>query len=209
MKLILLGAPGSGKGTQADLICQRYGIPAVSTGNIIREAMASGSPMGTEAKKFVDGGNLVPDDVVIGIIKERLAQPDCAKGFILDGFPRTVPQAEALDTMGIVIDKVVGLELDDKIIEERLTGRRVCECGATYHTVFNPPANSGVCDKCSKDLVVRKDDQPDTVRARLQVYHDQTEPLKAYYKAQNKLRLVQSQEKLEDTTQLVRNALES
>ncbi len=210
MKLILLGAPGSGKGTQADIICQQLSIPAISTGNIIREAMASGSPMGLEAKAYVDDGKLVPDAVVIGIIQERLAQPDCQNGFILDGFPRTVPQAEALDAMGIVIDKVIGIELADVEIERRLTGRRVCNsCGASYHVLHNPPTVEGVCDKCGADLVTRKDDQPETVRERLHVYHMQTEPLKAYYTRQGKLRIVYSQEKLEDTTRLTQAALES
>lgn len=188
MMLILLGAPGAGKGTQAELICQRLHIPAISTGNILREALKSGTELGRKAKTFMDAGNLVPDDVVIDMLKERIAQPDCKDGFILDGFPRTIPQAEALDTMGVVIDRVIDIEVPDEKIVTRMSGRRVCEkCGASYHLVYNPPKVEGVCDKCAGALVQRKDDNAETVRDRLTVYHNQTEPLKSYYAAQGKL----------------------
>ena len=181
MNLILLGAPGAGKGTQAEKICGKYGIPAVSTGNIIREALKNGTDMGLKAKSYIDAGKLVPDDVVIGIIKDRLSEYDCKNGFILDGFPRTIPQAEARDNMGIVIDKVVDIEVPDDKIAARLSGRRVClKCGATYHLEFKKPAKEGVCDVCGDELVQRKDDKPETVIDRLNVYHEQTEPLKDY-----------------------------
>ena len=182
MKLILLGAPGAGKGTQAEIICQHLNIPAISTGNIIREALNSGTEMGLKAKSYMDSGKLVPDEVVINIIKERLAQDDCKNGFILDGFPRTIAQAEALDRMGIEIDRVIDIEVPDEKITERLSGRRVCgECGASYHLLYKKPQVEGVCDKCRGALVQRKDDQPQTILERLAVYHDQTEPLKGYY----------------------------
>lgn len=188
MMLILLGAPGAGKGTQAELICQRLHIPAISTGNILREALKSGTELGQKTKTFMDAGNLVPDDVVIDMLKERIAQPDCKDGFILDGFPRTIPQAEALDAMGVVIDRVIDIEVPDEKIVTRMSGRRVCEkCGASYHLVYNPPKVEGVCDKCAGALVQRKDDNAETVRDRLTVYHNQTEPLKSYYAAQGKL----------------------
>ena len=188
MMLILLGAPGAGKGTQAELICQRLHIPAISTGNILREALKSGTELGQKAKTFMDAGNLVPDDVVIDMLKERIAQPDCKDGFILDGFPRTIPQAEALDAMGVVIDRVIDIEVPDEKIVTRMSGRRVCEkCDASYHLVYNPPKVEGVCDKCAGALVQRKDDNAETVRDRLTVYHNQTEPLKSYYAAQGKL----------------------
>ena len=188
MMLILLGAPGAGKGTQAELICQRLHIPAISTGNILREALKSGTELGQKAKTFMDAGNLVPDDVVIDMLKERIAQPDCKDGFILDGFPRTIPQAEALDAMGVVIDRVIDIEVPDEKIVTRMSGRRVCEkCGASYHLVYNPPKVEGVCDKCAGALVQRKDDNAETVRDRLTVYHNQTEPLKSYYAAQGTL----------------------
>ena len=175
MKIILLGAPGAGKGTQAEKICEKFNIPAISTGNIIREALRSGTEMGLKAKSYMDEGKLVPDEVVIGIIKERLAKEDCAGGFILDGFPRTIPQAEALDKMGIVIDKVVDIEVADDKIAARMSGRRVCEkCGASYHLEFKKPSVDGVCDACSGTLVQRKDDHPDTVLSRLEIYHKES-----------------------------------
>ena len=209
MKIILLGAPGAGKGTQAEKICEKFNIPAISTGNIIREALRSGTEMGLKAKSFMDEGKLVPDEVVIGIIKERLAKEDCAGGFILDGFPRTIPQAEALDKMGIVIDKVVDIEVADDKIAARMSGRRVCEkCGASYHLEFKKPSVDGVCDACSGTLVQRKDDHPDTVLSRLEIYHKETEPLKSYYEAQNKLVIVEGQDEVADTTRLVFEALE-
>ena len=210
MKLILLGAPGAGKGTQAEIICEKLSIPTISTGNIIREAMKNGTEMGKKAKAFVEAGNLVPDEVVIGIIKERLAQDDCAKGFILDGFPRTIPQAEALDTMGIEIDKVISIEVADEKIAQRMSGRRVCEkCGASYHTEYKKPAKEGLCNLCGGNLIRRKDDEPETVLDRLHVYHEQTEPLKDYYAKSGKLRLVEGQEEVADTTKLTFAALES
>lgn len=209
MNLILLGAPGAGKGTQAEKICEKYNIPAVSTGNIIREALKNGTDMGLKAKSYIDAGALVPDDVVIGIIKERLANEDCKNGFILDGFPRTIPQAEALDNMGIVIDKVIDIEVEDDKIAQRLSGRRVClNCGATYHLEYKKPAKDGICDACQSELVQRKDDKPETVLDRLNVYHEQTEPLKGYYEKSKKLVIVYGQEKVEDTTNLVFKALE-
>lgn len=208
MKLILLGAPGAGKGTQAELICDKLSIPAVSTGNMIREAMKNGTEMGQKAKSFVEAGNLVPDEVVIGIIKERLAQADCQNGFILDGFPRTIPQAEALDKMGVEIDTVLSIEVADEAIVKRMSGRRVCEkCGASYHTEYKKPAKEGVCNACGGNLICRKDDAPETVLDRLTVYHEQTEPLKDYYQKSGKLKTVQGQEELADTTRLVFEAL--
>ena len=208
MKIIFLGAPGAGKGTQADIIAKKYGIPTVSTGVIIREALANGTDMGLKAKKFIEAGQLVPDDVVIGIIKERLAKSDCQNGFILDGFPRTVPQAQALDEMGITLDAVVSIEVSDETIVERMRGRRVCaKCGASYHTVYNPSSDGKTCDKCNTELTVRKDDAPEVVKSRLEVYHTQTEPLKDYYGKTGKLRLVEGQERVEDTTALVVAAL--
>ncbi len=210
MKLILLGAPGAGKGTQAEVLCQALSIPAISTGNTLREALKSGTEMGLRAKSYMDAGQLVPDDVVIGIIKERLQQDDCQNGFILDGFPRTIPQAEALDAMGVQIDRVIDIEVPDDKIVARMSGRRVCEkCGASYHTEYLKPAVDGVCDKCAGALVQRKDDHPDTVKARLAVYHEQTEPLKAYYEKQGKLRIVEGQEDVADTKRLTLAAVEA
>lgn len=209
MNLILLGAPGAGKGTQAEKICEKYNIPAVSTGNIIREALKNGTDMGLKAKSYIDAGALVPDEVVIGIIKERLQEDDCQNGFILDGFPRTIPQAEALDSMGIVIDKVVDIEVPDEKIAARLGGRRVClKCGATYHLEYKKPKKEGICDVCGDELVQRKDDKPETVIDRLNVYHEQTEPLKDYYAKTGKLVIVEGQEEVADTTALVFKALE-
>ena len=209
MKLILLGAPGAGKGTQAEVICKALNIPAISTGNIIREALRLGTEMGLKAKSFMDAGQLVPDDVVIGIIKERLAKDDCANGFILDGFPRTIPQAEALDAMGIIIDKVIDIEVPDEKIAARMSGRRVCkDCGASYHLEYKSPESEGVCDACSGELVQRKDDAPETVLDRLAVYHEQTEPLKEFYSKKGILRIVEGQEEIADTSALTLKALE-
>ena len=209
MKLILLGAPGAGKGTQAEVICKALNIPAISTGNIIREALRLGTEMGLKAKSFMDAGQLVPDDVVIGIIKERLAKDDCANGFILDGFPRTIPHAEALDAMGIIIDKVIDIEVPDEKIAARMSGRRVCkDCGASYHLEYKSPESEGVCDACSGELVQRKDDAPETVLDRLAVYHEQTEPLKEFYSKKGILRIVEGQEEIADTSALTLKALE-
>lgn len=210
MKLILLGAPGAGKGTQAEIISQKYNIPTISTGNIIRAALKNGTEMGLKAKSYIDAGNLVPDDVVIGIIKERLGEDDCRNGYILDGFPRTIPQAEALDSLGFDIDCALSIEVPDEEIVKRMSGRRVCEkCGASYHTEFKKPAKEGVCNACGGNLVIRKDDEPETVLNRLGVYHDQTEPLKDYYKNCGKLKTVEGQEEVADTTKLVLAALEN
>ena len=209
MKLILLGAPGAGKGTQAEIISEKYNIPTISTGNIIRAALKNGTEMGLKAKSYIDAGNLVPDDVVIGIIKERLGQADCENGYILDGFPRTIPQAKALDELGFAIDAALSIEVADEEIVKRMSGRRVCEkCGASYHTEYKKPAKDGVCNLCGGDLVIRKDDEPETVKNRLNVYHSETEPLKDYYKACGKLLCVEGQDKVEDTTRLVLSALE-
>ena len=210
MKIILLGAPGAGKGTQAEVICNRYNIPAISTGNLIREALKTGTEMGLKAKSYMASGALVPDEVVIGIIKERIVKDDCKDGFILDGFPRTIPQAEALDKMGIVIDKVIDIEVPDEKIINRMSGRRVCEkCGASYHLEYKKPKVEGICDACSGTLIQRKDDHPDTVKSRLDVYHSETEPLKDYYEKQGKLTVVEGQEEIEDTTRLLIEALEA
>ena len=207
MKIIFLGAPGAGKGTQAEIVSERLGIPTISTGAIIREAIKTGTKMGVEARKYTETGALVPDDVVIGIIKEGLSKPDCQNGFILDGFPRTVPQAEALDAMGIALDAVLSIEVSDDKIVERMSGRRTCECGATYHTKYNPSQDGTHCDKCGKDLSVRRDDAPEVVKSRLVTYHSTTEPLKDFYAAKGILKCVEGQERVEDTTALTLSAL--
>jgi adenylate kinase len=210
MKLILLGAPGAGKGTQAQVICERFSIPAISTGNCLREAVAAGTEMGRAAKGYMDRGELVPDEVVIGIIRERLQGEDCKNGFILDGFPRTVPQAQALEEMGVEIDRVLEIFVPDETIVGRMSGRRVCPaCGASYHTEFKPSKKQGVCDLCGKQLVIRKDDQPETVQERLRVYHSQTEPLKGFYEQRGLLVVVEGQTEVADTTRLVLKALEA
>lgn len=209
MKIIFLGAPGAGKGTQAEIVAEKLAIPTISTGNIIREALRTGTPMGLKAKSFIEAGQLVPDEVVIGIIRDRLAADDCANGFILDGFPRTIPQAEALDEMGIAIDKVIDIEVADERIVARMSGRRVCpKCGATYHTEYKKPAVEGVCNNCSEALIIRKDDEPETVLERLKIYHAETEPLKDYYAKKGILRMVEGQEEVADTTALTLKAVE-
>ncbi|MBQ4065420.1 MAG: adenylate kinase [Clostridia bacterium] len=203
MKIIFLGAPGAGKGTQAEKVSERYHIPAISTGAIIREAIKTGTEMGLAAKAYTEKGALVPDEVVIGIIKERLAKEDCTEGFILDGFPRTVPQAEALDTMGVAIDMVISIEVPDETIVTRMSGRRVCaNCGASYHTEFKPSKDGKNCDSCGTELTIRRDDAPEVVKSRLDIYHEQTEPLKAYYEKTGKLKLVVGQVEVADTTRL-------
>lgn len=208
MRIILLGAPGAGKGTQAEIISETYKIPTVSTGNIIRAALENGTEMGLKAKAYTEKGELVPDEVVIGIIKERLAENDCKNGFILDGFPRTIPQAEALENMNIAIDAALSIEVEDSKIVKRMSGRRVCEkCGASYHTEYKKPAQEGVCNSCGGKLIIRKDDEPETVLNRLKVFHEQTEPLKDFYKAKGKLLLVEGQEDVKDTTALVLKTL--
>ena len=207
INLILLGAPGAGKGTQAEIISDKFEIPSISTGAMIREAIAAGSELGLRVKSYIDNGELVPDAVVIDIIKERLAKPDCANGFILDGFPRTVPQAAALDEMGVEITDVISIEVADESIMERMGGRRVCKkCGATYHTKYKPSPNGEKC-ACGADLIIRSDDDPEVVKSRLVVYHEQTEPLKDFYQEKGLLKLVYGQEKLEDTTALTMEAL--
>ena len=210
MKIILLGAPGAGKGTQAEVISQKLNIPSLSTGNMLREAQKKGTPLGQQAKSYMESGQLVPDELVIGIIKERMAQPDCAGGFILDGFPRTVAQAEALDQMGVAIDRVIEIDVPDEAIVTRMSGRRVCEgCGASYHLTHNPPAAEGVCDKCDGKLVTRKDDDPKTVQQRLETYHRQTQPLVDYYQKAGKLRTIDGNQPLEEASAAILRALEA
>ena len=209
MKLIFLGAPGAGKGTQAEIIAGKLNIPTISTGNIIREALANGTEMGLKAKAFIEAGKLVPDDVVTGIIKERLAEDDCNGGFILDGFPRTIPQAEALDNMGIIIDKVVDIDVPDENIVNRMSGRRVCKaCGSSYHIENKKPKVEGVCDSCGGELQIRKDDAPETVLDRLNVYHEQTEPLKDFYAKCGKLRSVEGTAPITEITAAILKVLE-
>ena len=208
MNLILLGAPGAGKGTQAELLTKKLSIPAISTGNMLREAMANGSELGKQLKQIMDSGCLVPDDVILSIVAERVAKPDCKNGFILDGVPRTLSQAEALDATGVRIDHVVSIEIDDSVIEGRMTGRRVCgKCGASYHIVANPPKTEGICDECGAELVIRKDDAPETVRHRLEVYHNSTEVLKTYYAECKKLRVVNGDQPIEDAFRDVLKAI--
>ncbi len=209
MNIIFLGAPGAGKGTQAEIVSKKLAVPTVSTGNIIRAALKNETEMGLKAKEYIEAGKLVPDEVVIGIIKDRLAQDDCANGFILDGFPRTIPQAQALDEMGIVIDKVIDIEVPDECIAARMSGRRVCKaCGSSYHIEYKKPAVDGICNECGGELVCRKDDAPETVLERLRVYHEETEPLKEYYAGKGKLAVVEGQEEVSDTTALTLKALE-
>ena len=199
MNLILLGAPGAGKGTQAELLMQHLNIPSISTGNMLREAMANGSELGKQVKQCMEEGKLGSDELVLGLVAERVAQSDCKNGFILDGVPRTLSQAEALDAKGVRIDHVISIEIDDAVIEGRMTGRRVCtKCGATYHITVNPPKTSGICDHCGSEVVIRKDDAAETVRKRLQVYHESTEILKSYYASCGKLRLVEGNQPIED-----------
>jgi adenylate kinase len=210
MNLILLGAPGAGKGTQAEVIERECGLPQISTGNILKAAVKNATPIGLKAKSFMDSGALVPDDVVIGILKDRIGEDDCKNGFILDGFPRTVPQADALDAMGVTIDKVISIEVPDEKITKRLSGRRACpDCGATYHVEYNPPKVEGICDKCGGKLVVRDDDKPETVIERLKTYKEKTAPLIDYYKAKGKLITVVGQEEVSDTSKLVLDAVKN
>ena len=208
MKMILLGAPGAGKGTQAERLCKVLDIPTISTGNILRAAVKNGTPTGLKAKAFMDAGKLVPDEVIIGIITERLAEDDCKNGYILDGVPRTIPQAEAMEKAGINFDAVVSIEVADQVIMERMSGRRVCEsCGASYHLVAVPPKVAGVCDSCGGKLVQRKDDAPETVKDRLEVYHKETEPLKDFYAQRGLLKSVENQPSVEATTAAILKAL--
>ena len=207
MNLILMGAPGAGKGTQSAKISEKYQIPAIATGDILRGAIKAGTELGKAAKSYIDAGQLVPDSVVIGIIKEYLASDACKNGFILDGFPRSIPQAEALDAMGVQIDVVLSIEVEDEKIIERMSGRRVCSCGASYHVAYNPPKTEGVCDKCGAALYIRADDAAETVKNRLETFHAQTAPLKDYYSKKGTLVTVQGQEEVADTTALVFQAL--
>ena len=208
MKIVFLGAPGAGKGTKAEIVAERLGIPTISTGAIIRAAIKSGTELGLKAKESIEAGALAPDEVVIGIIKQRLAESDCSKGFILDGFPRTVPQAEALDKMGITLDKVLSLEVADEVIIDRMSGRRVCpSCGKTYHVTSNPSAKGESCEACGAKLTVRADDAPEVVRSRLDVYHSTTEPLKDFYQAKGILAIAFGAESIEDTTERTFKAL--
>ena len=208
MNLILLGAPGAGKGTQADLLVKKLSIPAISTGNMLREAVKLGTPLGEEVRHIMDSGMLVPDATVLDLVSRRIAREDCENGFILDGVPRTLSQAEALDAIGIRIDYVVSIEIDDSVIESRMTGRRVCpNCGGSYHVVNNRPKTEGICDNCGAELVIRKDDAPDTVRDRLRVYHSRTELLKDYYAKQGKLRIVNGDQSMTDTNRDILEAI--
>ena len=208
MKLILLGAPGAGKGTQADILCKELNIPTISTGNILRAAIKNGTPVGMQAEAYMKAGKLVPDEVIIDIIHDRVAEADCAEGYILDGVPRTIAQAEALEKAGIVFDDVISIEISDETIMERMTGRRVCEhCGTSYHLVAVPPTQEGICDKCGGKLVQRKDDAPETVKARLEVYHKETEPLKVFYAQRGLLKTVENQPSVAETSQAILRVL--
>ena len=208
MKLILLGAPGAGKGTQAEILCKKLGIPSISTGNILRAAIKDGTPTGIQAKSYIDAGKLVPDEVIIGIVNERLSQDDCAKGYILDGVPRTIAQAEALEKAGIQFDAVVSIEISEDEILRRMSGRRVCEaCGSSYNVEAVPPRVEGVCDNCGGKLIQRKDDTPETVRERLKVYHTETEPLVDFYGDRGLLKRVAVSGSKEATTEAILAAL--
>ena len=208
MKLILLGAPGAGKGTQAKFLCEHFDIPAISTGNMLREAMANGSELCKQVKSCMEEGRLVSDELVLALVKDRIARPDCKNGYILDGVPRTLAQAEALDAMGVQIDRVVSIEIEDQVIEARMTGRRVCgKCGASYHLTNNPPKQEGICDACGDVLKIRSDDKPETVRDRLKIYHETTEVLKDYYQKQGKVCLVEGNQPIEDAFQEILRAL--
>ncbi|MDO4730544.1 MAG: adenylate kinase [Clostridia bacterium] len=210
MKIILLGTPGSGKGTQAKKICEKFSIVSISTGEIIRNALKSGTKQGLEAKKYIDKGALVPDDVVIGIVWERIQQDDCKNGFILDGFPRTIPQAEALERMNVGIDAVVCLNVPDEAIVTRMSGRRVCtNCGTGYHMMFNRPIQEGICDVCGNTLSQRDDDKPETVQERLKVYHENTEPLIDFYKNKGLLVEIEALKEIDLVTEDIVKALEA
>lgn len=210
MNLIFLGAPGAGKGTQAEVVCDKLGIPAISTGNMLREAVKNGTSAGLAAKEYMDRGDLVPDEVVIGILKDRIAEDDAKNGFILDGFPRTVAQAEALEAMGIKIDKVIEISVPDEKIIARLSGRRVCEgCGASYHIEYKPTKVEGKCNLCGANVVQRIDDKPETVISRLKTYYEKTAPLKDYYQSKGKLVTVEGQEEIAETSKLTLAAVEA
>ena len=208
MNLILMGAPGAGKGTQSAKISEKYNIPAIATGDILRAERKAGTELGKEAQAYIEAGKLVPDSVVIGIIKKYMVEHNCENGFILDGFPRSIPQAEALEEMGVKIDAVLSIEVADEKIIERMSGRRVCSCGASYHVVYNPPHVADVCDKCGEALYVRADDAAETVKNRLETFHKETEPLKEFYLNKGLLISVEGQEEVADTTALVLKALQ-
>ena len=208
MNLILMGAPGAGKGTQAEIISEKFKIPAISTGGILRDAIKNGTELGKMAKSYMDSGSLVPDDIVIGTVKEHLSSDTCKNGFILDGFPRSVAQAEALEALNVRIDAVLSIEVADEKIVERMSGRRLCsDCGASFHVKYKPSAVENVCDKCGAPLFIRSDDEEATVKHRLETYHEQTEPLKDFYSKRGLLISVEGQEELADTTKLVSEAL--
>ena len=210
MNLILLGAPGAGKGTQAEILVKKLSIPAISTGNMLREAIANGTELGKKVKKHMDDGTLVPDELILGIVADRVAQPDCANGFILDGMPRTLAQAEALEKMGVKIEHVVSIEVDDAVIEGRMTGRRVCpKCGSSYHIVANPPKMEGTCNQCGSELIIRKDDAPETVRKRLEVYHETTEILKEFYGKLGRLNVINGDQSIEKANEDILKAIEA
>ena len=208
MRLILLGAPGAGKGTQAEILSRKLGIPTVSTGNILRTAIREGTPVGMQAKALIDAGKLVPDDVIMNIIKERLAQPDCSEGYILDGVPRTLPQGYAMEESGVEADWALSIEIEDEVIVKRMSGRRVCRnCNQPFHLVANPPKQEGVCDFCGGELYIRRDDAPETVLSRLETFHRDTEPLKAFYEERGKLNTVENRSTIEATTAEIIKAL--
>ena len=212
MKLILLGAPGAGEGTQATVLSERLSIPILGTGNLLRTAVAEGTPSGLAAKEYMDRGDLVPDEIVVGVLQERLSQPDSANGYILDGFPRNLSQAETLKKLGVEVDRVINLHVKEEDIMRRMGGRRVCQnpgCGATYHIEYNPPKVERMCDVDGGTLIIREDDKPETVKDRLRVYHEETAPLIDYYTKQGILVTVEGQEELEDTTRLTLEALEA
>lgn len=210
MRLVLLGAPGAGKGTQAALIAKRFNIPTISTGDILRAAMKNKTPIGLKAKEYVDSGRLVPDEIIIGIVKERLEAPDCRNGYILDGMPRTIAQADALNESGIEIDKVISIETDDDTIIKRMAGRRVClKCGTSYHIEAAPPEKDGICDNCGDELVIRKDDNPETLRKRLEIFHSETKPLIDYYQKRNKLSSVSNKNSIDETNRAIIKILDT
>ena len=201
MKMVLLGPPGAGKGTQAAAIMKKLDIPSISTGDILRDAVARKTPVGLKAKAYMDAGELVPDEVIIGIVIDRITKQDCANGYILDGVPRTLVQAAALDEQGISLDVVLSIELEDETIVERLSGRRACpDCNSIFHIISNPPAKQDVCDNCGASLIIRKDDAEETIRNRLIAYHNETEPLIEYYTKQGKVKTVSSDQSVADTT---------
>jgi adenylate kinase len=208
MKIVMLGAPGAGKGTQAQMMAEKFGLPHISTGDIFRANIKNGTELGKKAKAFMDAGQLVPDELTVELLLDRVKADDCAKGYILDGFPRTIPQAEALDAMGTKIDIVLDIEVPDEAIIDRMSGRRLCSaCGATFHVKYNPSADGENCDKCGAPLTLRKDDKPEVVEHRLGVYHAETEPLIGYYRNKNLLVTVDGQKKPVEVTEDIKKVL--